>query len=56
MTTVPIITDESIKEMRDNLFEARQSLQKGNLVETLEHLNFIDEQLLLVTSPAIKNK
>ena len=44
------ITSESIKEIRENLLEVRLSLQKGDLIEAMQHLNNVDEELLLLTS------
>lgn len=44
------ITPDSLKEIRENLLEVRLSLQKGDLIEALQHLNNVDEQFLLLTS------
>ena len=44
------ITSDSLKEIRENLLEVRLSLQKGDLIEALQHLNNVDEQFLLLTS------
>ncbi|MFB5600959.1 MAG: hypothetical protein ACE5SW_12130 [Nitrososphaeraceae archaeon] len=44
------VTPEFIKEIRENLLEVRLSLQKGDLIEALQHLNNVDEELLLLSS------
>jgi hypothetical protein len=44
------VTPDSLKEIRENLLEVRLSLQKGDLIEALQHLNSVDEQFLLLTS------
>jgi hypothetical protein len=44
------VTPDSLKEIRENLLEVRLSLQKGDLIEALQHLNNVDEQFLLLTS------
>lgn len=44
------VSTDSIKEIRENLLEVRLSLQKGDLIEALQHLNNVDEELLLLTS------
>lgn len=44
------ITPEHIKEIRENLLEVRLALQKGDLIEALQHLNNVDEELLLLSS------
>jgi len=44
------ITPENIKEIRENLLEVRLALQKGDLIEALQHLNNVDEELLLLSS------
>ena len=44
------ITPENIKEIRENLLEVRLALQKGDLIEALQHLNNVDEELLLFSS------
>ena len=44
------VSSDSIKEIRENLVEIRLSLQKGDLIEALQHLNNVDEQLLLLTT------
>jgi hypothetical protein len=44
------VTPDSLKEIRENLLEVRLSLQKGDLIEALQHLNNVDEQILLLTS------
>lgn len=46
------LTQEDMEEIRDNLMEVRLSLQKGDLIEALQHLNNVDENLLLIqTTP-----
>lgn len=37
-----------LEEIRENLMEVRLALQKGDLIEALQHLNNADEDLLLV--------
>ena len=44
------LTPDLLKEIRENLLEVRLSLQKGDLIEALQHLNNVDEQILLLTS------
>ena len=44
------VPNDSIKEIRENILEVRLSLQKGDLIEALQHLNNVDEELLLMTS------
>ena len=44
------VPNDSIKEIRENILEVRLSLQKGDLIEALQHLNNVDEELLLLTS------
>ncbi len=44
------VNSDSIKEIRENLLEVRLSLQKGDLIEAMQHLNNVDEELLLLTS------
>ena len=44
------ITPENLEEIRDNLLEVRLSLQKGDLIEALQHLNNAEEELLLISS------
>ena len=44
------VTTDSLKEIRENILEVRLSLQKGDLIEALQHLNNVDEELLLLTS------
>jgi hypothetical protein len=46
------LTAKDFEEVRDNLVEVRLSLQKGDLIEALQHLNNADEQLLLLASNA----
>ncbi len=42
------LTQDTLEEIRDNLMEDRLSLQKGDLIEALQHLNNADEELLLL--------
>jgi hypothetical protein len=44
------LTAKDFEEVRDNLVEVRLALQKGDLIEALQHLNNADEQLLLLTA------
>lgn len=46
------LTARDFEEVRDNLVEVRLALQKGDLIEALQHLNNADEQLLLLTANA----
>ena len=46
------LTAKDFEEVRDNLVEVRLALQKGDLIEALQHLNNADEQLLLLTANA----
>ncbi|HZD35642.1 MAG TPA: hypothetical protein VE130_10590 [Nitrososphaeraceae archaeon] len=41
---------EVLEEIRENLMEVRLALQKGDLIEALQHLNNADEDLLLEES------
>lgn len=52
------LTQDDLEEIRDNLMEVRLSLQKGDLIEALQHLNNADEELLLLQTnilPSISN-
>jgi tetratricopeptide (TPR) repeat protein len=42
------LTQDTLDEIRDNLMEVRLSLQKGDLIEALQHLNNAEEELLLL--------
>jgi hypothetical protein len=44
------LTAKDFEEVRDNLVEVRLALQKGDLIEALQHLNNADEQLLLLAT------
>jgi hypothetical protein len=44
------IKSEDLEEIRENLMEVRLALQKGDLIEALQHLNNADEDLLLLES------
>ena len=44
------LTPENTEEIRENLLEVRLALQKGDLIEALQHLNNVDEELLLLSS------
>jgi hypothetical protein len=44
------IKSEFLEEIRENLMEVRLALQKGDLIEALQHLNNADEDLLLLES------
>lgn len=44
------IKSEVLEEIRENLMEVRLALQKGDLIEALQHLNNADEDLLLLES------
>ena len=46
------LTAWDFEEVRDNLVEVRLALQKGDLIEALQHLNNADEQLLLLAANA----
>jgi hypothetical protein len=46
------LTARDFEEVRDNLVEVRLALQKGDLIEALQHLNNADEQLLLLAANA----
>lgn len=39
---------EDLEEIRENIMEVRLALQKGDLIEALQHLNNVDEDLLLL--------
>ena len=39
---------EDLEEIRENVMEVRLALQKGDLIEALQHLNNMDEDLLLL--------
>lgn len=39
---------EDLEEIRENIMEFRLALQKGDLIEALQHLNNVDEDLLLL--------
>jgi hypothetical protein len=39
---------EDLEELRENIMEVRLALQKGDLIEALQHLNNVDEDLLLL--------
>jgi hypothetical protein len=45
----------SFEELRDNLVEVRLALQKGDLTEALQHLNNVEEQLLLFEESVTAN-
>lgn len=49
------ITQNDLEEIRENLMEVRLSLQKGDLIEALQHLNNADEDLLLIQSNLSEN-
>lgn len=38
----------ALEEIRENVMEVRLALQKGDLIEALQHLNNVDEDLLLL--------
>ena len=42
------LSTEDLEELRENLLEVRLALQKGDLIEALQHLNNVDEDLLLL--------
>ena len=42
------LSTEDLEELRENLMEVRLALQKGDLIEALQHLNNVDEDLLLL--------
>jgi S-adenosylmethionine:diacylglycerol 3-amino-3-carboxypropyl transferase len=46
---------KNYEEIRDNLVELRLALQKGDLIEALQHLNNAEEQLLLFAENATTN-
>lgn len=39
---------EDLEEIRENIMEVRLALQKGDLIEALQHINNVDEDLLLL--------
>src|SRR5262245_33361712 len=39
---------EELEEIQENVMEIRLALQKGDLIEALQHLNNVDEDLLLL--------
>ena len=45
----------NFEELRDNLVEVRLALQKGDLIEALQHLNNAEEQLLLFEESVTAN-
>src|SRR5919112_606708 len=49
------LSPNDIEEIRDNLVEVRLALQKGDLIEALQHLNNADEQLLLLAENATES-
>jgi hypothetical protein len=49
------IDTKNYEEIRDNLVELRLALQKGDLIEALQHLNNAEEQLLLFAENATAN-
>ena len=44
----PSLKSEDLEEIRENVMEVRLALQKGDLIEALQHLNNVDEDLLLL--------
>lgn len=50
-----VLPNEDLEEVRDNLAESREELQKGSLTSALQHINQADQQLLALmnntTSP-----
>ena len=44
----PSLKTEDLEEIRENIMEVRLALQKGDLIEALQHLNNVDEDLLLL--------
>jgi hypothetical protein len=44
----PSFKSEALEEIRENVMEVRLALQKGDLIEALQHLNNVDEDLLLL--------
>jgi hypothetical protein len=44
----PSLKTEDLEEIRENMMEVRLALQKGDLIEALQHLNNVDEDLLLL--------
>ncbi|HYO05916.1 MAG TPA: hypothetical protein VER14_02905 [Phototrophicaceae bacterium] len=53
--TASKIDTKNYEEIRDNLVELRVALQKGDLIEALQHLNNAEEQLLLFAENATAN-
>lgn len=53
--TASKIDTKNYEEIRDNLVELRLALQKGDLIEALQHLNNAEEQLLLLAENATAN-
>lgn len=53
--TASKIDTKNYEEIRDNLVELRLALQKGDLIEALQHLNNAEEQLLLFAENATAN-
>lgn len=49
------IDTKNYEEIRDNLVELRLALQKGDLIEALQHLNNAEEQLLLFAENTTAN-
>lgn len=47
---------EVLEEIRENIMEVRLALQKGDLIEALQHLNNVDEDLLLLESGTQSSK
>jgi hypothetical protein len=45
---VPAFKSGVLEEIRENVMEVRLALQKGDLIEALQHLNNVDEDLLLL--------
>lgn len=44
----PSLKTGDLEEIRENMMEVRLALQKGDLIEALQHLNNVDEDLLLL--------
>ena len=55
VTAYKDITPEELEEIRENLLEVRLSLQKGDLIEALQHLNNAEEELLLLSSEIMES-
>jgi len=45
-----VIPNKDLEEVRDNLAESREELQKGSLTSALQHINQADQQLLALMS------